>query len=211
VNDYRQLNRNTVCDSHPLPRIDDILNDYAKGRVWATIDMMNSFFQMRMHPSDIPLMAVLTPFGLFKWMVMPMGLKNAPAIHQHRVMAALRPWIGKICHIYLDDIVIWSDTVEEHIANVCIILNALQEASLYCNPHKTKLFQLEIMFLGHRISAHGIEADSSKADRIVNWPRPCSAKEVRQFCGLVRYVSSFFTSHHRAHSGVDRADNEGVQ
>jgi hypothetical protein len=102
---------------------------------------------------------------------MPMGLKNAPAIHQRRVMAALRPWIGKICHIYLDDIVIWSDTVEEHIANVRIILNALREASLYCNPRKTKLFQLEIMFLGHRVSARGIEADSSKADRIMNWPQ----------------------------------------
>jgi hypothetical protein len=180
-----------VADSHPLPRIDDILNDCAKRRIWATIDMTNSFFQTRMHPKDIPLTAVSTPFGLFEWTVMPMGLKNAPAIHQRRVTSALRPWIGKICHIYLDDIVIWSNTLEEHCRNVTTILAALRAAQLYCNPRKTHLFQMEIDFLGHHISMRGIEADSKKTDRIVNWPRPQNSKDVRRFCGLVRYVSHF--------------------
>lgn len=149
VNDYRQLNKNTVLDSHPMPHIDDIINDCAKGKIWGTIDMMNSFFQTHMEPANIPLTAVLTLFGLFKWTVMPMGLRNAPAIHQHRVTAALQPWIGKICHIYLDDIVVWSNTVEEHLENVHTILLALREAGLYCNPKKMHLFQLEINFLGH--------------------------------------------------------------
>ena len=76
VNDYRQLNANTVTDCHPLPRIDDILNDCAKGKIWATIDMTNSFFQTRMHPDDVPLTAVNTPLGLYEWLVMPMGLKK---------------------------------------------------------------------------------------------------------------------------------------
>ena len=89
VNDYRQLNANTVTDCHPLPRIDDILNDCAKGKIWATIDMTNSFFQTRMHPDDIPLTAVNTPLGLYEWLVMPMGLKNSPSIHQRQVTSAL--------------------------------------------------------------------------------------------------------------------------
>lgn len=76
VNDYQQLNKNTIADSHPLPHIDDILNDCTKGKIWRTIDMTNSFFQMPMEPSDIPLTVVSTPFGLFKQMVMPMGLKK---------------------------------------------------------------------------------------------------------------------------------------
>jgi hypothetical protein len=118
VNDYQQLNKNTVTNSHLLPRIDDILNDCAKGKVWGTLDMTDSFFQTHMHPSDIPLTTVSTPFGLFEWTVMPMGLRNAPAIHQHRVTSALWPYIGKICHIYLDDIIVWSSTVEEHCENV---------------------------------------------------------------------------------------------
>ena len=90
VNDYRQLNANTVTDCHPLPRIDDILNDCAKGKIWATIDMTNSFFQTRMHPDDVPLTAINTPLGLYEWLVMPMGLKNSPSIHQRRVTSALR-------------------------------------------------------------------------------------------------------------------------
>lgn len=112
VNNYRQLNKNTIADSHPLPQIYNILNDCAKGEIWGTIDMTNSFFQTHMEPLDIPLTAVLTPFGLFEWTVMPMGLKNAPVIHQHRVTTALWLWIGKICHIYLDDVVVWSNTME---------------------------------------------------------------------------------------------------
>jgi hypothetical protein len=106
-----------------------------------------------MHPSNISLTAVSTPFGLFEWMVMPMGLRNVPAIHQQRVTSALRPYIGKICHIYLDDIIIWSNMVEEHCDNVRMILMALHGSQLYCNPWKTLLFQTEVDFLGHHISA----------------------------------------------------------
>jgi len=82
VNDFHQLNKNTITDSHLLPRIDDILNDCAKGKIWVTINMMNSFFQTRMHPEHVHLMVVNTPLSLYKWLVMPMSLKNAPAIHQ---------------------------------------------------------------------------------------------------------------------------------
>ena len=152
VNDYHQLNENTVTDSHPLPRIDDILNDCTKGKIWAKLDMTNSFFQTRMHPDDIHLTAVNTPFGLYEWLVMPMGLKNSPSIHQRRVTCALREHLGKICHIYLDDIVIWSNSSEEHEINMCKILQALKDASLYCNPKKSCLFCSEITFLGHIIS-----------------------------------------------------------
>lgn len=172
VNYYRQLNANTVTDSFPIPQIDDILADCAKGKIWATIDMTNSFFQTRMHPDDIPLTAVNTPWGLYEWLVMPMGIKDAPSIHQRRVTAALRPYIGKICHVYLDDIIIWSENLTEHVKNVRIILQALEDAKLYCNPKKTKLFSTEIHFLGHRISTRGIEPDEGKADRIKSWPTP---------------------------------------
>ena len=191
VNDFHQLNANTVTDCHPLPRIDDILNDCAKGRIWATIDMTNSFFQTRMHPDDIPLTAVNTPLGLYEWLVMPMGLKNAPSIHQRRVTSALRRYIGRICHIYLDDIVIWSNSIEEHEKNVRLILQALQAAKLYVNPKKCKLFCTEIHFLGHKVSQKGIEADEGKADRILHWPKPRSAQDVRSFLGLVRYLAAF--------------------
>jgi hypothetical protein len=144
-----------------------------------------------MHPDDSHLTAVTTPFGLYEWLVMPMGLKNTPSIHQRRVTSALRDHIGKICHIYIDDIVIWSENIDEHIKNVRLILQALKNARLYCNPLKTKLFCTEIDFLGHHISKKGIEADKSKVQRILNWPIPKNTTQVRGFLGLVRYIANF--------------------
>jgi hypothetical protein len=196
-------------DSHPLPQIDDILNDCTKGKIWATINMTNSFFQTWMHLDDIPLTAVSTPFGLFEWMVMPMGLRNAPAIHQWHVSSALQPHIGKICYIYLDDIIIWSNTIKEHCENVHTILSALWGFQLYCNPQKTHLFEMEVDFLGHHISARGIEADTKKTNHIVNWPWPHSAKEVCQFYGLVHYIAHFLLQI-MEHTHV-LTDNEGMQ
>ena len=106
------------------------------------------------------------------------------------MFTALRHLIGKICHVYLDDIIIWSQTVEEHIRNIHLVLEALRKQSL-CSPKKTDLFCLELDFLGHHISACGIEADSKKADKILTWPVPKSTSHVRAFLGLVCYIATF--------------------
>ena len=103
--------------------------------------------------------AVMTLFGLYEWVVMPMGCRNAPAIHQRWMNQALRKYIGKICHVYLDDIVIWSSSIDKHKQNVRTILWALQEADLYCSRKKSQLFTTELDFLGHHISQRGIEPD----------------------------------------------------
>lgn len=194
VNDYRQLNANTIPDSYPLPRIDDIMADAVKGKIWSILDMTNSFFQTRVHPDDVHLTAVTTPFGLYEWLAMPMGLRNAPAIHQRRMISALRKYIGKICHIYLDDIIIWSNTIEEHTEHIRLIMEALREASLHCNPKKCHFYQLEVNFLGHHISERGAEASESKVARILEWPVPKSATDVRAFLGLVRYIAVYLKS-----------------
>lgn len=191
VNDYRKLNANTIVDTYPLPRIDDILHDCAKGKIWGKIDMTNSFFQTRMHPDDIQYTAVITPRGAFEWLVMPMGFRNSPSTHQRCVNAALRKLIGKICHVYLDDIVIWSQTLEEHETNVALVLEALREAHLLANPKKTDLFTTELDFLGHHISARGIEPDATKVQRILDWVSPRTSSDVRAFLGLVQYIASF--------------------
>ncbi len=191
VNDYRALNANTVPDMHPLPKISDILADCAKGKIWGKIDMTNSFFQTKVHPDDVKYTAVTTPFGLYEWLVMPQGCRNAPSTHQRRMFAALRPYIGSICHVYLDDIIIWSQSLEEHRRNVRTVLLALRKASLFCSDKKTALFLTNVDFLGHHISPKGVEADPKKIDKILNWPRPRNTTQLRSFLGLVRYVASF--------------------
>ena len=191
VNDYCVLNSNTVLDSYPLPRVDDILADCAKGQIWSHLDMTNSFFHTWVHPDDIHLTTVTTPFGLYEWTAMPQGLKNAPPIHQHRMNAALCPLIGKICHIYIDDIIIWSNTVAEHVKHIDMVMNALITAQLFCNPKKCDFFLMEMDFLGHHISARGIEPNTSKIQKILDWPIPTNSTEVWAFLGLVQYVASF--------------------
>jgi hypothetical protein len=152
VNDYRNLNRATVPNNYPLPRIDDILADCAKGKIWGKIDMTNSFFQTLFHPDHVKYTAMLTPFSLWEWVVMLMGLRNSPAMHQRRITLVLKDLIGCICHVYLDDIIIWSQTVEEHEANIALVLNALRSSHLYCLSKKSKLFCNKLNFLGHTIS-----------------------------------------------------------
>ena len=134
-----------------------------------------------MHEEDIWKTAVSTPLGTYEWQVMRMGFHNAPSIHQRRVTNALRKYIGKICHIYLDDIVIWLNLVEEHVSNVRLVMQALRDAKLYVNEKKTNLFCYEISFLGHRILQKGVEVDSSKVDKILQWPIPKNTTEVRGF------------------------------
>ena len=123
---------------------------------------------------------------------------NANGFQEHaRYTSALRchgpakTYWKNICHVYLDDIIIWSQTMEEHIRNVQTILNALKEAKLYVNRKKIALLSHEIDFLGHKISRAGIKADNKKVEKIMNWPRPRSATEVCCFLGLVRYLSTF--------------------
>jgi len=147
--------------------------------------MTNSFFQTKMHPDSIKYTAVNTPFSLYEWLVMPMGLRNSPAVHQQRVFSTLRSLIGKICHVYLDDIIIWSNSLEQHEGNVRLVLEALRMPNLYCSVKKSTLFCRKVDFLGHHISERGIEPDPKKIDRIVNWPVPKSATDVHAFLGLV--------------------------
>ena len=141
VNNYRVLNTNTVTDSHLLPWVDDILADCAKGKIWSMIDMTNLFFQTRMDPDDVHLTAVTMLFSLYKWLAMPMGLHNSPAIHQRWMTAALRKHLGKICHIYWDDIIVWSDTIADHIKHIDMVMKSLHDTRLYCNPDKCRFFE----------------------------------------------------------------------
>ena len=140
VNDYWALNTNTVLDSYPLLHVDDILADCAKGKIWSKLDMTNSFFQTWVHPNNILLTVVTMPFGLYKWTVMPQGLKNSPLIHQWQMNSALHEHIGKFCHIYINDIVIWPNSIDEHKWHIDMVTKALENAKLFCSKQKCKFF-----------------------------------------------------------------------
>ena len=120
-----------------------------------------------------------------------MGLQNSPAVHQHCVFSALQNLLSKICHVYLDDVIIWSDGLAEHKQNVRLVLEALQNTNLYCSVKKSNLFCTEVDFLGHHISCQGIKPDVKKVNRIMNWPVPKLATDVHMFLGLMLYIADF--------------------
>jgi hypothetical protein len=122
---------------------------------------------------------------------MPQGLCNAPATHQARVNEALRHLVGVCCHVFVDDIIIYSNSLEEHEKNCRDVLSALREANLFCSRKKTDLFTTHTEFLGHVISRNGIAADLSKTDKIKNWSRPTTVTQVRGFLGIVQYLRKF--------------------
>ncbi|POW11484.1 hypothetical protein PSTT_05277 [Puccinia striiformis] len=191
VCDYRALNELTVKDRSPLPNVDELVRLVASGKVFSILDQTNAFFQTRMREADIPLTAVKTPWGLFEWVVMPMGLTNAPATHQARLEEALGELINDICVVYLDDIVIFSNSFTQHESHVRQVLERLRAANLYCSPKKTKLFRHKIKFLGHWISAEGINPDKDKVSQILDWPSPRSPKGVKKFLGTVQWMKKF--------------------
>ncbi|GAA5987852.1 hypothetical protein JCM11641_003509, partial [Rhodosporidiobolus odoratus] len=191
VNDYRGLNSNTVKDRTPLPIPDKVLADAALAKYWGKIDMTNAFFQTLMAEEDIAKTAIKTPWGRFEWTVMPQGLCTAPATHEARVNEALRHLIGVCCQAFVDDVIIYSNTLEEHERNCRAVLSALRSAGLYCSRKKTDLFTLRTEFLGHVISRDGIEADPGKVEKIKNWTRPQTVTQVRGFLGIVQYLRKF--------------------
>lgn len=100
-------------------------------------------------------------------------------------------FVGRICYVYLDDIIIWLSIVEEHRCTVALILEALRKHLLFASPKKTHLFATELNFLGHHILLHGVSPDGKKVDKILDWPEPCSTSDVQAFLGLIRYLDKF--------------------
>lgn len=181
----------TVKDYYAPPNIDPILDFAAKGKVRGKIDLTDAYFNIPVAPEDIYKTAMRTHRGLWEWVYMPQGLCNAPATFQRYMTTILQPYLGKICHVYLDDIIVSSPNIKEHEENMFNILTILHRHGLKVSEKKTVLIADEIEFLGHRISNRGIQPDPNKIDKIADWPRPRTVKHIQQFLGLVNYLARF--------------------
>jgi len=191
VHDYRALNENTVKDHTPLPRQEQILEFAARAKVRGKIDLVSAYYQHWVDEQDRHITAILTPWGLYEWTVMPQGLCNAVATWQRFMNWVLREYIGKFCAVYLDYILIFSNSMEEHKRNVRLILETLRQHGLIASKSKSQLFADRIEFLGHYVSSKGIEADPTKLDKITGYPTPKLVDDIKSFLGLVNYLAMF--------------------
>lgn len=189
--DYRQLNAVTTRDAYPLPRIDVCLDTMAGAKWFSTFDLRSSYHQVRVAPEDTDKTAFICPHGMYKFRTMPFGLVNAGATFQ-RLMDVLMTGLNlDICLVYLDDIVVFSATIEQHLERLEAVLTRLKSAGLKLKPEKSAILQKSVSFLGHMISDAGVGTDPAKTRTVMDWPSPKSLKEVRAFVGLASYYRRF--------------------
>ena len=191
VIDYRKLNNITVDDKYPIPNIDDILDKLGRAMYFTTLDLAKGFHQIEIAKEDIKKTAFSTDNGHYEFARMPFGLKNAPATLQRLMNSILRDYIGKICYVYLDDIVIFSTSKEEHFDSLQKIFKRLQEENLKIQLDKSEFMKKETEFLGHIITDGGIKPNPNKIIAINKFPIPSTQKQIKSFLGLVGYYRKF--------------------
>ena len=189
--DYRALNSKTLKNAYPLPRIQDCLDRVGKARYCTTLDLTSEYWQVRIADKDVSKTAFNTRYGKYEFLVMSFGLTNAPSTFQSLMNSILRPYIDKFVLVYLDDILIYSNTPEEHREHLWLVLEALRRHKLYARPSKCTFNQPEMEFCGHIVGNGMIKVLDKKVKIIREWPVPKNVHEVRQFFGLANYYPRF--------------------
>ena len=189
--DFRKLNSLTRKDAYPLPRIDECLESLGGSKWFSTLDLASGYWQCEVEESDRPKTAFSTHKGLFQFKVMPFGLSNAPACFERLMELVLRGLLWEKCLCYLDDIIVMGKTFVEALDNLKTVFDRFRNANLKLKPKKCVLFQTEVLFLGHKVTADGITTDPSKVESVKTWPQPTSLSELRSFLGLVGYYRRF--------------------
>ncbi|KAH9744190.1 Endonuclease [Citrus sinensis] len=195
--DCHAINKITVKYRHPIPRLDDMLDELHGSCVFSKIDLKSGYHQIRIREGDEWKTAFKTKYGLYEWLVMPFGLSNAPSTFMRLMNHVLRAFIGKFVVVYFDDILIYSKGLDEQIEHLQSVLTVLRKEKLYANLKKCSFCKNQIVFPGYVVSAKGIEVDEEKVKAIKEWPTPKSVSEVRSFHGLAsfyrRFVKDFST------------------
>jgi hypothetical protein len=195
--DYRALNKITVKNKYPLPRIDQLLDSLAGAKIFTSLDLQSGYYQIRITPENVAKTAFRTPFGHYQFKVLSFGLTNAPATFQAAMNNMLRPHLNKFVVVYIDYILKYSKSAEEHVKHVRQIFDLLRESKYHIKLKKCEFEQPEVKFLGHIVGAEGIKVDPAKVQAIQDWEPPTNVHGVRSFVGLATYFRKLIESFSR--------------
>lgn len=218
VIDYRGLNRITKKNNAPIPRTDEIFDRLGGARVFSKMDLKTGFHQIRVRPEDIEKTAFNTKYGQYEFLVLHMGLCNAPASFQSLMNSIFCDCIEDFIVVYIDDLLIYSRSEDEHLEQLRIVLDLLREHQLYVGRKKCSFMQNETEYLGLHVSADGISVGPERIQAISDWPKPTSLTELRSFLGLLQFFRRFIkefsavafplTDLTRKDRGIAKWDNE---
>ncbi|KAJ9561679.1 LOW QUALITY PROTEIN: hypothetical protein OSB04_006839 [Centaurea solstitialis] len=189
--DYRELNNITIKNRYPLPRIDDLFDQLQGATYFSKIDLRSGYHQMRVREEDIAKTAFRTRY------VVPFGLTNAPAVFMDLMNRVCRPYLDKFIIVFIDDILIYSRSKEDHEQHLRLILELLKAEQLYAKFSKCEFWIREVHFLGHVVNKEGIHVDPAKVEAVKKWEAPKTPTEIRQFLGLAGYYRRFIANFSR--------------
>ncbi|CAA0810269.1 Uncharacterized mitochondrial protein AtMg00860, partial [Striga hermonthica] len=188
---YRELNAFTVKNKYPLPRIEDLFDQLRGASVFSKIDLRSGYHQLKIWESDISKTAFRTRYGHYEFVVMPFGLRNAPAVFMDLMNWVFHPFLDQFVIVFIDDILVYSRDIDQHKEHLRIVLETLRREKLYAKFSKCEFWLNRVAFLGHIVTSRGIEVDPNKIEAVSKWDTPRSAADVRSFLGLAGYYRRF--------------------
>ncbi|KAI3707163.1 hypothetical protein L6452_25432 [Arctium lappa] len=209
--DYRELNKVTIKNRYPLPRIDDLFDQLQGACYFSKIDLRSGYHQLKVREEDIPKTAFRTRYGHYEFLVMPFGMTNAPATFMDLMNRVCKPYLDKFVIVFIDDILIYSRTEKEHEQHLRAVLSLLKREKLYAKFSKCEFWLREVQFLGHVVTQEGIKVDPTKVDAIKRWEPPRTPSEVRSFLGLAGYYRRFIQDFSRIATPLTSLTNKGVK
>ena len=189
--DYRALDDVTIKNKYPLLDIQDLFDQLRGARVFSKIDLRSGYHQLKIRATDIPKTAFVSRYGLYEYTVMSFGLTNAPAYFMYLMNKVFMEYLDKFVIVFIDDILIFSKTEEEHEEHLRLVLQKLRDHQLYAKLSKCEFWLREVSFLGHVISEGGISVDPGKVKEVLNWKTPQNVGDIRSFLGLAGYYRRF--------------------
>ena len=189
--DYRKLNKMTVKNKYPLPRIDDLLNQLKGASVFSKIDLRSGYHELKIKDTDVHKMTFRTWYGHYEFLVMSFGLTNAPTTLMDLMNRIFRLYVDWFVMVFIDDIFVYSKDREDHDTHLWVVLETLRKEELYAKLSKCEFWLREVSFLGHIVLEEGIRVDPKKIEVIIEWKPPRNVTEVHSFLGLAGYYRRF--------------------
>ncbi|GJP62824.1 hypothetical protein CLOP_g19847, partial [Closterium sp. NIES-67] len=193
--DYRALNKITIKNRYHLPRIEDLFDRLHGAQWFSALDLAQGYHQLRITEEDVPKTALRSPFGHFQWRVLSFGLTNAPASFQRAMNDVFREAIGHFVLVYLDNILVYSKTENEHTQHLKWVLGKLREHKFYARLWKCHFYKHELEYLGHLVGNNGLKVDPKNVVAVQNWPVPQDVCQIRSFLGLANYFRRFLENY----------------